>query len=121
MCPLPTNAHGLLGSDFLRKVGAVIDFDSRELSLGGSYKASHKRVNRFSKHAVLTVFPNVKLEADKPLQKRRKETSPSGYELDNPPSGKSARSSKSRLVNAAKEVATAPKLRRLVTTKFNGE
>jgi hypothetical protein len=36
--PLPTKAHGLLGSDFLRIVSAVINFDSRELSLDGSKK-----------------------------------------------------------------------------------
>jgi hypothetical protein len=121
VCPLLTNAHCLLGSDFLDKVSAAIDFDSRELSLGGSKRAPHKRVNRFSKHAVLTVFPNEKLEADKPLQKRREETSPSGRKLDNPPLCKSARSSKSLLVNAAKEVATAPKRRCVVTTKYNRE
>jgi hypothetical protein len=109
VCPLPTKADGLLGSDFLRKVGAVINFDSRELSLGGSNKVPQKRVTASPKHAVLTVFPEEKLEADKPLHTQREETSPSGHKLDNFPSDKSAQSSKSRLIKAAQEVATAPK------------
>jgi hypothetical protein len=57
VCPLSTNLDGLLGSDFLRKVGADISFGSRKLSLGGSKKAPHERVTGSSKHAVLTIFP----------------------------------------------------------------
>jgi hypothetical protein len=120
VCPLLTKADGLLSSD-LRKVGAVINFDSRELLLGGSNKAPHERVTRSSEHAVLTVFPEEKLEADKPLQTRREERNPSGHKLDNPLLDKSARSSKSRLIKAAEEVVTAPKCRRVVTPKYNGK
>jgi hypothetical protein len=117
--PLPTKPDGLLGSDFSREVGADISFGSRKLSLGGSNKEPHERLNGSSKHAVLAMFPEEK-RADKSFQTRKEEKSPSKHNLDNPPSDKSAGSSKSRLVNAAHEVATAPKRRRVVTAKYNG-
>jgi hypothetical protein len=47
LCPLPTQADGLLGADFLDKACAAIKFDSRILSLGGSKRALQKRVSRF--------------------------------------------------------------------------
>jgi hypothetical protein len=81
----------------------------------------HERVNGSPKHAVLTVFPEEKLKTDKPLQTQREETSPSGHELDNPPSNKSTRNNRSRLVKAAQEVATALKRRRVVKPKYDFE
>ena len=35
LCPLPTKAAGLLGTDYLDRLGAIVDFECGELSLTG--------------------------------------------------------------------------------------
>jgi hypothetical protein len=84
--PLPTQGYGLFGANFLGKVGAIINLYLRELSLSGSNKAPHERAYGFQ-DTPSSVFPKVKLEADKSLQTRRDEASPRGHKLDNPPCG----------------------------------
>ena len=40
ICPLPTKAAGLLGTDYLERLGAIVDFACGELSLTGSTRCS---------------------------------------------------------------------------------
>ena len=64
VCPLPTKADGLLGADFLDKVGAEINFDKGKLSLLDNNETPYACGIVSTKHASLTVFPKDKRESD---------------------------------------------------------
>jgi len=57
VCPLPTEADGLIGTDFLDRTSAEINFECGKLSLTGNYKAPPARNGMFADLAVLTAFP----------------------------------------------------------------
>jgi hypothetical protein len=75
VCPLPTQADGLLGTNVWDEAGAVIDLDSNKVSLvSSSSEAGHeRRFYRHRKRAALTVFPHKEKENRSPT--RRKEHS----------------------------------------------
>ena len=57
VCPLPTEADGLLGTDFLDRTGTEINFECGKLSLAGNYKAPPASNGMSADRAALTVFP----------------------------------------------------------------
>ena len=56
VCALPTDAAGLLGTDFLEKAGAVIDFECGKMSLTGSGNVPRVFSIPPTRHSALTVF-----------------------------------------------------------------
>jgi len=56
VCSLPTEAAGLLGTDFLEKLGAVIDFECGKMSLADIGRASQVYSVPPAKHTAHTVF-----------------------------------------------------------------
>ena len=61
VCSLPTEAAGLLGTDFfLEKTGAVIDFECATMSFADVGKVPRAYSVPHAKHSALTVFTGVK-------------------------------------------------------------
>jgi len=61
VCPLPTKAAGLLGTDYLDRLGAI-DIECGELSLTGVDKMPRVCSIPVKGHAALTVFPKGKAD-----------------------------------------------------------
>ena len=60
VCALPTDAAGLLGTDFLEKAGAMIDFVCGQMSLTGIGNVSRVFSVPPARHSALTVFTESK-------------------------------------------------------------
>jgi len=60
VCSLPTKAAGLLGTDYLDRLGTIVDFECGELSLSGVDKMPRVCSIAVKRHAALTVFPEGK-------------------------------------------------------------
>jgi hypothetical protein len=56
MCSLPTDAAGLLGTDFMEGRGTVINFEDSKMSLIDVAATPRACVEPSNKRAVLTVF-----------------------------------------------------------------
>ena len=72
VCSHPTEAAGLLGTDFLEKSGAVIDFECGKMSLTDSGRAPQVYSVAPAKHTALTVFTGGK--AGRSPQLKQQET-----------------------------------------------
>ena len=71
MCSLPTEAAGLLGTDFLEKTGAVIDFECATMSFADVGKVLRAYSVPHAKHSALTVFRGGKVESSPISEFRR--------------------------------------------------
>jgi hypothetical protein len=56
VCPLPTEAAGLLGTDFLEKASAVVSFESCELAFASDEREPPVRNDAPEERTALTVF-----------------------------------------------------------------
>jgi hypothetical protein len=56
VCPLPSEVAGLLGADFLERVGANVNFESRELSFTHDKSESRARDDTHEGRMAHTVF-----------------------------------------------------------------
>jgi hypothetical protein len=74
LCSLPTKAAGLLGTDFMDRLDAKIDFECGKMLFTDIDGVPH--VNSFSStgHVALTVFPKGEAERSPNLRKRRRGT-----------------------------------------------
>ena len=59
--PLPTEAAGLLGTDFLEKTGAKMNFECGRMALAGIGEAPVANSDSQGKRAALTVFSGVQV------------------------------------------------------------
>ena len=67
VCALPTDAAGLLGTDFLEKAGVVIDLECSKMSLTGIGNVPRVFSVPPARHSVLTVFTESKAERSSQL------------------------------------------------------
>ena len=68
LCPLPTEAAGLLGTDFFEKTGAIIDFECATMSFADVGKVPRAYSVPHAKHSALTVFTGGKVESSPQLR-----------------------------------------------------
>jgi len=61
VCPLPTEAAGLIGTDFLERTGAEINFECGRMALAAIGEAPVANSELQRKHAALTVFSEVQV------------------------------------------------------------
>jgi len=61
VCPLPTQAAGLIGTDFLERTGAEINFECGRMALAGVGEAPVANSDSQGKRAALTVFSEVQV------------------------------------------------------------
>jgi hypothetical protein len=70
VCPLPTTAAGLLGTNFLDRISAIVDFECGEKSLTGIDEMPCVYSIPPTKHAALTVFSEGKAGRNPPSKKQ---------------------------------------------------
>ena len=115
VCPLPTDAAGLLGTDFLERTGANIRFECGKMALAAIDKAPCAYSVTPAKTAALTVFTEDK--ARRSLQPtRREEPHTDGHPSDDPRSG-----SKSWLVRFTENITVAPRCQQVAIGKLEVE
>jgi len=102
VCSLPTDAAGLLGTDFMEGTGAVINFEGGKMSLTDVAATPRARVKPLNSRAVLTVFTRDK-EGRSPQPSR----------------GKRQQVDKHSLVSSTCEMATSQNGVWLVKTREN--
>jgi hypothetical protein len=71
VCPLPSEAAGLFGADFLERVGANVNFDSRELSFTHDKAEPRARDDTHEGRMAHTVFLEGKEGQNFQLEKQR--------------------------------------------------
>jgi len=107
VCSLPAKAAGLLGTDFMDRLGAKIDFECGKMSFAGIDRVP--QVNSVSSigHVVLTVFPRG--EAGRSPQVKEKEAWHIDEQFSASPRTEIARTQdKSWLVRATENVTIQP-------------
>jgi len=120
VCPIPTEAEDLLGTDFLDRTGAEINFECGKLSLAGNYKAPTAGNGMSEDRAALTVFPEHEM-GRKPQGTRPVEPHLDKQSLDNPCSIQTTQWSRSWLVRATENITLVPRCRQVVTAKIELE
>jgi hypothetical protein len=120
VCALPTDAAGLLGTDFFEKTGAEINFECRKMSLTDIDRVSRVYSVPPVGHASLTVFAEGKVRhSPQPSKLETKHTieqfsASLGFE-------KTVQPGKSWLVKATENITVAPRCRQIVLGKFESE
>jgi hypothetical protein len=113
----PPNNSGLLGTDFLDKAGAIIDFETMRTSLACNSGKRQERGKGAEEHMALTVFP----QDDTGRGSYPRTIGPTGHDLEQNNPHKHAQMSKSWLVKMAQEVTTAPRCHHAITATLGKE
>jgi hypothetical protein len=120
VCSLPTDAAGLLGTDFMEGTGAVINFEGSKMSLTDIAATSRACVESSNRQAVLTVFTRSKEgRSPQPSQKEM----PKVDEKSSVSSPCVLTTSQSRvwLVKTRENIIIAPRCRQVLTGKVETE
>jgi hypothetical protein len=117
VCPLPTEVDGLLGTDFLDRTGAEMNFACGKLSLAGNCKTSPACNGMSADRAALTLFP------EHQMGRKRQVAHPAEPHLDkqplgNPFSTQTTQWSRSWLLRATENITLAPRCRQVVTARI---
>ena len=120
VCSLPTEAAGLLGTDFLEKSGALIDFECGKMSLTDSGRAPQVYSVAPAKHTALTVFTGGK--AGRSPQLKQQETRQVDEQLSAGLSSETVtQSSRTWFVRAKENVVVAPRCRQIIVGRLESE
>ena len=120
VCPLPTEAAGLIGTDFLERTGAEINFECGRMALSATGETHVANSNRQGKYAALTVFSEIQVGRS-PQPTNREERHPlekpfeaSRYELTTDCNG-------SWLVRATENITIVPRCRQVATRMLGSQ
>jgi hypothetical protein len=120
VCPLPTTAAGLLGTDFKEKAGAVIDFERSKMSLGDIPRVSASRDMSHAGSTALTVFSAGKeghsLRPSRLKAKCIVEQRPASPRQETP-----ATQCNTWLVRATENIIVAPRSRQIVVGRLESQ
>ena len=113
VCSLPIDAAGLVGTDFMASLGAVIDFERGKLLLTGNRKVPRVYSVPLTGHKAFTIFSGGKADRSPQLRKqegrRMDEQVPAGLRPE-----MTRQEGESWLVRAIENVTVAPRCRQLI-------
>jgi len=120
VCPLPTEAAGLLGTDCLEERGAHISFENGEISLNDAARDSreHGDVNR--ERRVLTIFTSGK-EGHSPQSMLRTEERMDERVSNSPRNEEPISQSQTWLVKASENIVLEPRCRPVAVARLETE
>ena len=78
VCPHPTDAAGLIGTDFLERAGAIISFECAKISFSDIGKVPHVHSVSPARHPALTVFTRGK-EGHRPQPRQQEARQTDGF------------------------------------------
>ena len=120
VCPLPTKAAGLLGTDHLDRLGAIVDIECDELSLTGVDKILRVCNIPVKRHAALTVFPEGKAgrnpQPTKQEARRMDEQLPASTCSEATPSTENV-----WLVKAVENVTVPPRCQQIIVGRLDSD
>ena len=116
VCSLPTDAAGLLGTDFMEGTGAVINFDGGKMSLTEVAATPRARVEPSNSRAVLTVFTRDKGHCPQPDQQKRQQVDKQS--LVSSPCEMATSQNGVWLVKTRENITIAPRCRQVIAGKF---
>jgi len=120
VCSLPTEAAGLLGTNFLEKLGAVIDFEKGKMSLADIGRAPREYSVSPAKYIAHTVFTGGKAGRSPLLSQQ--ETRHIDKQLSAGLHSKTITNCrKSWLVRAKENVVVAPRCRQVIVGRLETE
>jgi hypothetical protein len=120
VCSLPTAGAGLLGTDWMAKAGAIIDFDYGKMIFRGNPSVSTVCNATLTGHNALTIFMQGK--EGRSLQPAQRET----MQLEEQPSASSQHMQHNKqdgewLVRATENIVLPPRSRQIVKGKLDSE
>ena len=120
VCALPTDAAGLLGTDFLENAGAVIDFECGKMSLIGICNVPRVFSVPLTRHLALTVFTESKdgRSSQLSLQEARHKGEQSSA---GPLPEVNSQHSRTWIVKAKENIVVAPRCRQIVLGRLESE
>jgi len=117
VCSLPSEAAGLLGTDFLGKTGAVVNFECSEMSFSDIGNVPRACSVSRAEHTALTVFTRGK--AERSPQLRQQETRRMDEQLSAGPLTEEVdQNNRIWLVRAKENTVIAPRCRQVVVGKL---
>ena len=120
VCSLPTKAAGLLGTDFMDRLGAKIDFECGKLSFTGIDRVTHVNSLSSTGHVVLTVFPRG--QGGRSPQVKEKEACHIYEQFSASPRTEMARTQdKCWLVIATESVTIQPRCRQIIVGRWDSD
>jgi len=120
VCPLPTEAAWLLGTDFLEGKGVHINFENGKMSFNDTVKDDRASDDELRQRRALTVFTSGK-EAHSPQPMQRTEGRKDERVLANPQSEKPTSHSKTWLVKAHENILLAPRCKQITMARLEME
>ena len=109
VCPLPTNADGLIGLDFMEKTGANLDIGKGKISLTGVVKEPKLVSSSPSRQAALTIFTPEK-EGHSPSPRKQ---------VEKEEDGKVNESTSSWLIKSIEDTVIEPRSRQIVLGRLD--
>ena len=120
VCSLPNKAAGLLGNDFMDRLGAKIDFECGKLSFTGIDRVPHVNSVSSTGHVALTVF--LRGEAGRSPQVKEKEAWHIDEQFSASPRTEIARTEdKCWLVRATENVTIQPRCRQIIVGRLDSD
>jgi len=120
VCPLPMEAAGLLGTDFLEERGAHINFENAEMSFNDAARDSRAHGDTNRERRVLTIFTLVK-EGHRPQPMLRTEERRDEHVSNSPQNEEPTSQSQTRLVKASENILLAPRCRPVAVARLQTE
>ena len=119
MCLLPTEAAGVMGTDFIVQAGAMIDFDCCKLLLNNNGSRPRVLSDTHTGHSAITIFTEGK--EGHSLQPSKQEARQAEEPLAARPHCETVTQGKTWLVKAKENVTLAPRCRQVVMGKVEFE
>jgi hypothetical protein len=119
VCSLPTEAAGILGTDFMTQAGAMINFDCCQLMLNSNGRRPRVHCDTHIGHSAITIFTEGK-EGHSP-EPSKQEARQAKEPLAARPHCETVTQGKTWLVKAKENVTLAPRCRQVVMGKVEFE
>jgi len=120
VCTLPTKAAGLLGTDFLDRLGARIDFECGQMTLTGIRVVLHVHCIPSTEHVALTAFSEGK-EGCSPQPKKCEAGHMDEQLPAHPRTELTTLPDKSWIVRSAQNVTMPPRCRQIIVGALEAE
>jgi len=120
VCPLPTEAAGLLGTDFLEERGAHINFENGEMSFNDAARDSRTHGDANRELRVLSIFMSGK-EGHSPQTILRTEERRDERDLNSPRNEEPTSQSQTWLVKAKENIVLEPRGRQVAVVRLETE
>ena len=117
LCSLPTAAAGLVGTDFMNRLGAIIDFECSKMTPNAIDKVAREYGSSLTRHSALAVFPESKEGCS--LRRENREVRQEDRQVPNVTCPETmVDSNRAWLARAIENISVPPRCRQIVIAKL---